>query len=315
MEYKHIPVMLDEVISGLEPRPGQIFIDCTLGGAGYTLALSKIVGPQGKIIALDLDDLAISHAREKIEQADISNVFLFQDNFRNLEKVIKDNFSEDFKVDGVVLDLGLSSAQLEDATRGFSFQGDRPLDMAFNQEGHTAVATTTIVNRYPLDRLTYIFRTYGEEPKAYALAKKIIEKRKGNWIRTTGELLDIIYQVIKPNPRLKIHPATRVFQALRMETNRELESLGEVLPVAVKLLKSGGKIAVVSFHSGEDRMVKDFFKTESKDCICPSTVPICVCNHLATLKILTKKPTPASDRESHLNPRARSAKFRLAQKI
>ncbi|MEI6835891.1 MAG: 16S rRNA (cytosine(1402)-N(4))-methyltransferase RsmH [Candidatus Falkowbacteria bacterium] len=315
MEYKHIPVMLTEVISGLEPRPGQILVDCTLGGAGYTLALSKMVGPTGQVVALDLDDLAISHAREKIEQAGVSNVFLFQDNFRNLEKVIKDNFPEDFKVDGVVLDLGLSSAQLEDTTRGFSFQGDRPLDMAFNQEGHTSVATTTIVNRYPLDRLTYIFRTYGEEPKAYALAKKIIEKRKGNWIRTTGELLDIIYQVIKPNPRLKIHPATRAFQALRMETNRELESLSEVLPAAVNILKPGGKIAVVSFHSGEDRIVKDFFKTESKDCICPPTVPVCVCGHLATLKILTKKPTPASDSESNLNPRARSAKFRLAQKI
>lgn len=315
MEYKHVPVMLSEVLAGLEPKTGQIFIDCTLGGAGYTLALAKLVGPTGKVLAIDLDDLALENARKKFEQENVSNVILVQDNFRNLPKIIEDNFSKDFKVDGIVLDLGLSSAQLDDETRGFSFQGDRPLDMAFSQTGHTAVATTTIVNRYPLDRLTYIFRVYGEEPKAYALAKKIIERRKGNWIRTTGELLAIISEVIKPNPRIKINPATRAFQALRMETNRELEALEEVLPAAVKLLKVGGRIAAVSFHSGEDRIVKDFFKTASKDCICPPSVPICNCNHPAALKILTKKPTPASEAESELNPRARSAKLRLAQKI
>ena len=315
MDYKHIPVMLNEVLAGLEPKPGESFIDCTLGGAGYTLALSKKVGPSGKILAIDLDDLSLENARQKIEEQNISNIILVQDNFRNLQKIVEDSLPKDFKVDGVVLDLGLSSAQLDDASRGFSFQGDRPLDMAFNQEGHTSIATTTIINRYALDRLTHVFRVYGEEPKAYALAKKIIEKRKKNWIRTTGQLLEIISLVIKPNPRIKINPATRVFQALRMETNRELEALDEVLPAAVSILKSGGKIAVVSFHSGEDRIVKDFFKTESKDCICPPSVPVCICNHHATLKILTKKPTPASDAESNLNPRSRSAKFRLAQKI
>lgn len=315
MDYKHIPVMLKEVLFGLEPKPGQTFVDCTLGGAGYTLALAKLVGPKGKVLAIDLDDLALANAKEEIEKANVSNIILVQDNFRNLQKIVADNFSEDFKVDGVVMDLGLSSAQLEDETRGFSFQGDRPLDMAFSQEGHTAIATTTIINRYSLDRLTYIFRVYGEEPKAYALAKKIIERRKGKRIRTTGELLEIIAEVIKPNPRIKINPATRVFQALRMETNYELEALREVLPAALSILKPGGRIATVAFHSGEDRIVKDFFRTESQDCICPSSVPVCICKHTATLKILTKKPIPASDIESNLNPRSRSAKLRLAQKI
>lgn len=315
MDYKHTPVMMREVLAGLKPKSGQNFVDCTLGGAGYTLALSRLVGPTGKILALDLDDLALEHAREIIAAENIKNIILVQDNFRNLQKIVEDNFPEDFKFDGVVLDLGLSSVQLADNTRGFSFQGDRPLDMAFNQEGQTAVATTTIVNRYPLDRLTYVFRVYGEEPKAYALAKKIIEKRKGNWIRTTGQLLEIISEVIKPNPRIKINPATRVFQALRMETNKELEALKEVLPAANNILKPDGKIAVVSFHSGEDRIVKDYFKTESQDCVCPPAVPLCVCGHRATIKILTKKPIPASDLESNLNPRARSAKLRLAQKI
>ena len=307
--------MLSEVLSGLEPKPGQNFIDGTLGGAGYTLALAQAVGSNGKVLAVDLDDLSIENARSRITAAKLSNIILVQDNFRNLQNIVKENLAEDFKFDGIVFDLGLSSAQLDDESRGFSFQGDRPLDMAFNQDGHTAIATTTIVNRYSLERLTQIFREYGEEPKAYLVAKKIIEKRKKNWIRTTGQLLEIIAQVLKPNPRSRINPATKVFQALRMETNRELEALKEVLPIAASLLKSGGRLAVVSFHSGEDKIVKEFFKTESKDCICPPSVPVCICDHKATLKIITKKPIPASDAESNLNPRARSAKLRLAQKI
>ena len=307
--------MLSEVLSGLEPKPGQNFIDGTLGGAGYTLALAQAVGSNGKVLAVDLDDLSIENARSRITAAKLSNIILVQDNFRNLQNIVKENLAEDFKVDGIVFDLGLSSAQLDDESRGFSFQGDRPLDMAFNQDGHTAIATTTIVNRYSLERLTQIFREYGEEPKAYLVAKKIIEKRKKNWIRTTGQLLEIIAQVLKPNPRSRINPATKVFQALRMETNRELEALKEVLPIAASLLKSGSRLAVVSFHSGEDKIVKEFFKTESKDCICPPSVPVCICDHKATLKIITKKPIPASDAESNLNPRARSAKLRLAQKI
>lgn len=315
MEYQHIPVMLDDVLKGLNPQPGQNFIDCTLGGAGYTLALAKLVAPTGKVLAIDLDDLSLRNAKDKIEKANILNIVLVQDNFRNLQTIAQENFAADFKVDGVVLDLGLSSAQLDDESRGFSFQGDRPLDMAFNQDGHTAIATTTVVNRYPLERLTHIFREYGEEPKAYLVAKKIIERRRKNWIKTTGQLLEIISEVIKSNPKSRINPATKIFQALRMETNRELEALKEVLPAALSLLKSGGKLAVVSFHSGEDKIVKEFLKKESKDCVCESSVPVCVCHHQASLKIMTKKPIPASFQESNLNPRARSAKLRIAQKI
>lgn len=315
MEYQHIPVMLDDVLKGLNPQPGQNFIDCTLGGAGYTLALAKLVAPTGKVLAIDLDDLSLRNAKDKIEKANILNIVLVQDNFRNLQTIAQENFATDFKVDGVVLDLGLSSAQLDDESRGFSFQGDRPLDMAFNQDGHTAIATTTVVNRYPLERLTHIFREYGEEPKAYLVAKKIIERRRKNWIKTTGQLLEIISEVIKSNPKSRINPATKIFQALRMETNRELEALKEVLPAALSLLKSGGKLAVVSFHSGEDKIVKEFLKKESKDCVCESSVPVCVCHHQASLKIMTKKPIPASFQESNLNPRARSAKLRIAQKI
>lgn len=315
MDYSHIPVMLPEVLKGLDAKPGQKFIDCTLGGAGYTLALSEKVGANGFVLAVDLDDLAIANAQQIIKEQNILNIILVQDNFRNLQKIVADKFPENTMFDGIVMDLGLSSAQLADETRGFSFQGDRPLDMAFNQDLHTAIATTTIINRYPLDRLTRIFREYGEEPKAYVLAKKIVEMRKGHWIKTTGQLLEIIATVIKPNPKSRINPATRVFQALRMETNRELEALKEVLPVAFNLLRPGGRLAVVSFHSGEDRIVKEFFKKESRDCLCQSNAPLCVCNHKATLKMLSKKPIPATPDESNDNPRARSAKLRLAEKI
>lgn len=315
MEYQHTPVMLEEVLSGLNLKPGTKIIDCTLGGASYTLAIAEKVGPTGLVLALDLDNLAITNAQQKISQQNIGNIILVQENFRNLSRVIADNFPEGTLFDGVVMDLGLSSAQLSDDDRGFSFNGDHPLDMAFNQELHTAIATTTIINRYPLDRLTHIFREYGEEPKAYLVAKMIVEKRKKNWIKTTGQLLEIISLVLKNNPKNRIHPATKIFQALRMETNRELEALKEVLPASLSCLKSGGRLAIVSFHSGEDRIVKEFFKQESINCICPSSVPLCVCKHQAQIKILLKKPLVATFEENEDNPRARSAKLRLAEKI
>lgn len=315
MKYQHVSVMLDNVIEALQPQSGQNFIDCTLGGAGYTLALAQRVAPSGKVIAFDLDDLAIKNAEEKIKSSGLLNILLVQENFRNLKQTVSEKLGEDFLFDGIVMDLGLSSAQLDDLGRGFSFVGDRPLDMAFSQSGHTAVATTTIINRYPLDRLTFIFREYGQEPKAYLAAKKIVEKRKKNWIRTTAELQEVLSEVIKPNPRIKINPLTRIFQALRMETNQELEALREVLPQAISLLKKGGKIVVVSFHSGEDKIVKNFFRNESLNCLCPASVPVCVCKHQASLKILTKKPVSASELEISQNPRSRSARMRVAQKI
>ncbi len=315
MEYQHTPVMLEEVLTGLNLKPGSKIIDCTLGGASYTLAIAEKVGPTGLVLALDLDNLAIANAQQKISQQNIGNIILVQENFRNLSKVIADNFPEGILFDGVVMDLGLSSAQLSDDDRGFSFNGDHPLDMAFNQELHTAIATTTIINRYPLDRLTHIFREYGEEPKAYLVAKMIVEKRKRNWIKTTGQLLEIISLVLKNNPKNRIHPATKIFQALRMETNRELEALKEVLPASLNCLKSQGRLAIVSFHSGEDRIVKEFFKQESIDCVCPTGVPLCVCKHQAQIKILLKKPLVATPEENEDNPRARSAKLRLAEKI
>jgi len=295
MSYHHVPVMLSEVLEYLQPQVGDKFIDGTLGGAGYTLAITKALGPKGKILSLDLDDLAIKNAQVEIKRATLNNVILIQDNFRNLKTIVAENFPARTKFNGLVFDLGLSSAQLDDATRGFSFKGERPLEMTFGPQA--GKSTVHIVNSYSLLELTRIFREYGEEKQAYRIAKAIVEARRNRRIKTTTDLVAIIETVIPPRFFHKIHPATRVFQALRMETNEELKVLEEVLPLAVELLAPGGRLVVVSFHSGEDRIVKRFFRAAPN------------------LKILTKRPLIPTAEEIAANPRARSAKLRAAVKL
>jgi len=295
MSYHHVPVMLSEVLEYLQPQVGDKFIDGTLGGAGYTLAITKALGPKGKILSLDLDDLAIKNAQVEIKRATLNNVILIQDNFRNLKTIVAENFPARTKFNGLVFDLGLSSAQLDDATRGFSFKGERPLEMTFGPQA--GKSTVHIVNSYPLLELTRIFREYGEEKQAYRIAKAIVEARRNKRIKTTTDLVAIIETVIPPRFFHKIHPATRVFQALRMETNEELKVLEEVLPLAVELLAPGGRLVVVSFHSGEDRIVKRFFRAAPN------------------LKILTKRPLIPTAEEIAANLRARSAKLRAAVKL
>lgn len=228
--------MLREVLKFLNPLPGQKFIDCTLGGAGYTLALAEKVGEKGKVVGIDLDDLALKNAALEIEDRKLKNIILIQDNFKNLETIIAANFPKGEEFDGIVMDLGLSSAQLDDESRGFSFKGDRPLDMAFGPVNENS--TADIVNHYPLAELTRIFREYGEEREAYHIAKAIVEGRKLKKLETTAELVALIEQAVPPRFRSRIHPATKVFQALRMETNEELPVLSEVLPAAARRLKS-----------------------------------------------------------------------------
>jgi len=295
MPYFHIPVMLREVLEYLQPRRAQKFVDCTLGGAGYTLALADKIGPTGKIIGIDLDDLAIKNATVEIKRQKLSNIVLVQDNFKNLKKIVRENFSASAKLDGIVFDLGLSSAQLDDEARGFSFKGERPLDMAFGPSG--VGSTEQIVNEFPLLELTRIFRDYGEEKRAYYIAKAIVAARQEKRIRTTSDLVAIIEKAVPFRYHVRIHPATRIFQALRMATNEELQVLLEVLPQAVELLKPTGRIVVVSFHSGEDRIVKRFFKSTEN------------------LHILTKRPLIPTEAETADNPRARSAKLRAATKV
>jgi len=294
MDYNHKPVMLREVLKFLNPLAGQKFIDCTLGGAGYTLALAARVGEQGQVVAIDLDSLALSNAAEEIENRKLKNIILIQDNFKNLETIIDANFPAGERFDGLVLDLGLSSAQLDDENRGFSFKGDRPLDMAFGSANGRS--TADIVNYYPLLELTRIFREYGEERRAYQIAKAIVAGRRIKKFKTTAELIALIESATMSHARSRIHPATKVFQALRMETNEELPALSEVLPAVARILKIGGRLVVVSFHSGEDRIVKRYLKD--------------------TLgwKILTKRPIIPAEDEAGENPRARSAKLRAAVK-
>jgi 16S rRNA (cytosine1402-N4)-methyltransferase len=295
MKYHHIPVMLSEVVKHLAVKPGGIYIDCTLGGAGYTLELAKRVGPKGRVLALDMDIAAISNAKEKIAKQAIENVILVQENFKNIAPVFHEYFKKEELVDGIVFDLGLSSFQLSDKKRGFSFQNDVPLDMAFGKKAEKQ--TVEIINNYKLLDLTEIFREYGEEKNAYKIAKAIVLERKKRKIETTQDLVDIIVKQYPKRAYYKIHPATKVFQALRIETNQEFNNLKTALADISKILKFKGRIVVVSFHSGEDRIVKQFFKNNEE------IMPI------------VKKPVVASENEVASNPRARSAKLRSGIKV
>ncbi len=299
MDYQHVPVMLSEVLDYLEVKPGGKYIDCTLGGAGYTLAIAKITGLAGRILAIDLDENAIENGRRLIaeeskKENDLASIELLRGNFKNIEEFATAVFGAGKKIDGIVMDLGLSSFQLSDEERGFSFKSSGPLDMAFGSGAQRS--TTKIINEYPLLELTRIFREYGEEKRAYQLAKAIVAARSIQPIKTAAQLANLIEAQVPARFRGKIHPATRIFQALRLETNAELESLQEVLPAAVELLAPKGKLVVVSFHSGEDRIVKRFFKSRED------------------IEILTKRPIPVSAQEAAENPRARSAKLRAANK-
>ncbi|MFH1523195.1 MAG: 16S rRNA (cytosine(1402)-N(4))-methyltransferase RsmH [Patescibacteria group bacterium] len=315
----HVPVMLKEVLEYLNPRPGQFFIDGTLGGGGYTIAIAKRVGENGIVLGIDLDDKAIKNAKLQITNYKLQNTILAHDNFKNLSKIVNKYFKKDQAINGIVFDLGLSSAQLEDRTRGFSFQLDAPLDMAFGHQQRTAnneQQTDYIINKYQQRELERIIREYGEERYAKRIAQKIVESRKNKLIKTTGQLVEIIKKAV-PKKYLysKIHPATRTFQALRIATNDELRNLEEALPQAIKLLAKRGRIVVISYHSLEDRIVKQFFKKEKMDCLCPKDMPICQCNHKAQVKIITKKIIIPNENEIKNNPRSRSAKMRIAEKV
>lgn len=287
--------MLSEVLDLLSINVGGKYIDGTLGGAGYTIAMAKKVGPKGEILGIDLDDKALDNARLLIKNNQLDNIFLKRSNFKNITAVAQKKWGKGVKVDGIVLDLGLSSFQLDDEERGFSFKSERSLSMAFGPDITTE--TINIVNQYSLLDLTRIFREYGEEKRAYYFAKAIIARREQEPIESAFELAELIKSKVPVKFRGRIHPATKVFQALRMETNQELENLQTVLPAAADLLAHGGRLVVVSFHSGEDRIVKNFFKNNP------------------FLKVVTKKPIVATDSEKELNPRSRSAKLRAAVKI
>ncbi len=311
--YQHTPVLLTEVMKFLDPKPGERIIDATLGGGGYSLAISEKVGDKGSVLALDLDEMALEHAKLKIADGNIGNITLNHANFKDIARVAEAEFGSSPNVAGVVFDLGLSSGQLEDRSRGFSFQEDVPLNMAFGSliNSHT---TFHVVNSTPVDELARIIGRYGEERFARPIARAIESVRKVAPITTTGELVAAIQKGVPPANRhqSRIHFATRTFQALRIATNDELANLETALASLHGIMKPGGRIVVVSFHSLEDRIVKQFFKKESTSCVCPPNFPVCRCGHTATLEILTKKVITASADEIKQNPRSRSAKLRAA---
>jgi len=322
MIYRHVPVLLREVIDYLEPKPGENFIDCTLGGGGYTTEIAKRISSAGKVLAIDADEMAINNYKLQIINYKFKNVILAHDNFGNLSKIVKEYWQyKNTKFDGIVFDLGLSSAQLEDECRGFSFQLDAPLDMAF---GETENSTKKIINSYRQEELEKIIKEYGEERFAKSIARAIVSKRKRKEISTTKDLVEVIEGAVPSSYKnnnhrqgraRKIHFATKTFQALRIATNNEIENLEKALEQSLNLLKSGGRLALISFHSLEDKIVKNFFKKETKECICPKGAPFCQCDHRPSLKILTKKIITAQESEKKENPRSRSAKLRVAIKI
>jgi 16S rRNA (cytosine1402-N4)-methyltransferase len=311
-EQVHLPVLLREAVEWLSPPPDGVVLDLTVGMGGHSQELLKHL-PQGRLVGLDQDVDALQHAGRALRKD--PRVSLFKANFADLLWVLRElSISE---VDSVLMDIGVSSLQLDNAQRGFSFSQDGPLDM--RMDPHAGHSAAWVVNTYPEEKLSKVIFEFGEEPKARALARAIVKAREQKHIETTVELAAVALRVLG-KPRAKRgepsrHPATRLFQAIRIEVNRELEVLGKGLKTALQVLKPGGRIAVITFHSLEDRIVKQFFKTEATDCICPPDIPQCVCGHKASLKILTGKPVTPSEEELGQNPRARSAKLRVAQRI
>lgn len=305
----HIPVLKKEVIEYLNPLPGQNFIDGTLGGGGHTREIAKRIVPNGRVLAIDLDSDALEHFKN--QNVNIKNIILVRGNFCDIKKIAFENNFKD--VSGIVLDLGVSSHQLDESIQGFGFDADT-LDMRMGEGDLTAYE---IVNIWSEQELFELFRDYGEESLAKPIARKIIEYRKSKKIEKPSELVQIICEAYKryyKKPSLK-NPATKVFQALRIRVNDELSVLQEALEGGRDILNPDGRIAVISYHSLEDRIVKNFFRKEAKDCICPPEYPKCQCGHIKTLKIITKKLVVPNSQEIIENPRSRSAKMRVAQRL
>ena len=308
MKFRHESVMPDEVIDALKINPRGIYVDCTLGGGGHSLRIGKRLNENGLLIGIDRDVDAIKAAEENLRGLSCK-VEIVHENFSELGKIL-DSLKID-KVDGVLFDLGVSSHQIDTAERGFSYMHDAPLDMRMDRTKN--FSAYDVVNSYDEDNLKKIFREYGEEKFSGRIAKKIIDVRKNSLIKTTGELVKIV-ESVTPKISSGGHPAKRIFQAIRIEVNGELKILRESITTAVNRLKVGGRIAVITFHSLEDRIIKNTFVEMARDCICPKNFPICVCNHRAEIKILGKAKiaTPA---EVDKNSRAKSAKLRAAEKI
>lgn len=310
MDFHHVSVLLNETLEELAIKPNGTYVDCTLGGGGHSHAIGERLSSEGMIIGLDQDVAALEAASQRLSDL-ACRVKVIKTNFSNLKQALHEAGID--KVDGFVFDLGVSSHQLDTAERGFSYMQDGPLDMRMNQTG--TLTAETIVNTYSSEDLYRIIWDYGEERWAKRIVQFIIEAREESPIVTTFQLVDIIKRAIPAKARQDgPHPAKRTFQALRIEVNQELQILHDAFVDAVSMLQPGGRIAVITFHSLEDRITKQTFKELAQGCTCPPKLPVCVCHHVPTVKAKNKAIEP-SDKEVDENPRSRSAKLRVAVKL
>jgi 16S rRNA (cytosine1402-N4)-methyltransferase len=313
MQEGHMPVLVEEVMSMLSPASGSLQIDATLGGGGHTERILEATDPDGRLLGLDADGAAIARVDGRLRPRFGDRLVLRQGNFRELRTVAPAAGFE--AVDGLLFDLGLSSYQLADRDRGFGFRTGGPLDMRFDTS--KGMPASELLATLDVAELTALFRRYGEEPQAARIARAIVKDRKVTPIETAEDLAALVERVAPGNPRVRrrIHPATRVFQALRIAVNEELDALQDGLAAAVELLRPGGRLVVLSYHSLEDRIVKRFLNAERRGCVCPPELPVCVCGKNPRLRLVTRPSLTPTATEIAANPRARSARLRAAERL
>lgn len=310
MEFNHVSVLLNECIENLNIKPDGVYVDCTMGGAGHSKEIAKKLSEDGRLICFDQDINAINVAKERLAEFG-EKVILVHSNFENIKDEIKSLGID--KIDGVLADLGVSSHQLDEASRGFSYMNDAPLDMRMDNRCENSA--WDVVNNYSEESLHKIIKEYGEENWSKRIAKFIVEERKDKTIETTYDLVEIIKKAIPKKARMNgPHPAKRTFQAIRIEVNNELGVIKNMIDDAVSIMNPTGRICIITFHSLEDRIVKNEYKYLAQDCICPPEMPFCQCDKKSEVKIITRKPILPSEEEVNVNPRSRSAKLRVAEK-
>lgn len=305
IDWTHQPVLYHEIIHALQPRRGGFYIDCTVGAGGHAWGILDASAPDGMLLGMDLDTQALVIAHQRLSEFQKRSILVHASYVTLAEQAAALGWSA---VDGILLDLGLSSLQLDTPERGFSFQSDAPLDMRFDQSQRQTAGD--LVNQLSEKELADVLYKYGEERRAYQVARAIVQSRP---LHTTQELARVVARATRSG-RERMHPATRTFQALRIAVNSELSAVETVLPLAMGLLRPGGRLAVISFHSLEDRLVKQFMRKESKDCVCPPRQPVCTCGHRAGLIEITRHPIQPGEEEIRQNARSRSAKLRVAEK-
>lgn len=308
-EFNHIPVMLEETIDSLNINPEGIYIDGTMGGAGHSYHIAKKLSKKGLLIGIDRDEEALEVAKERLKE--FNNIKFVHDNHDNIKEVIEKLKTD--KVDGILLDLGVSSYQIDEKTRGFTYMQNGPLDMRMDKT--QSLTAEYIVNNYKEEELARIIYEYGEEKFSRKIAKNICEYRQKEKITTTEKLVEIIEKSIPKHNEKQGHPAKRTFQAIRIEVNDEIKPLYNTVKNSIECLKEKGRLAIITFHSLEDRSVKKAFVDSEGRCICPPGLPYCVCGNKSVGKIITKKPILPTDEEMKINSRSKSAKLRVFEKI